>query len=100
WKTPPGVARPRPSSSGDRCTAVTCHNRRRAMIVVDTIDSPIGPLTVAERGVKVCMLHFGKDGPAIDRTLERWYPGEARARRDVAGIREVLTRYFGGEVAA
>ena len=70
------------------------------MIVVDTIDSPIGPLTVAERGVKVCMLHFGKDGPAIERTLERWYPGEARARRDVAGLREVLTRYFGGEVAA
>jgi methylated-DNA-[protein]-cysteine S-methyltransferase len=70
------------------------------MIAVDTIDSPIGPLTVAERGVKVCLLHFGGTGPAIDRTLERWYPGETRARREVPGIREVLTRYFGGDVAA
>jgi methylated-DNA-[protein]-cysteine S-methyltransferase len=70
------------------------------MIQVDCIDSPIGPLTTAERAGRICLLHFGADGGSIDRTLERWYPGEPRARRDVAGLRDVLTRYFGGEVAA
>jgi methylated-DNA-[protein]-cysteine S-methyltransferase len=57
-------------------------------------------LTVAQRGVRVCLLHFGSDAPAIDETLERWYPGEPRARRQVPGVRDVLSRYFGGELAA
>ena len=70
------------------------------MIVVDCVDSPVGPLTVAQRGMRVCLLHFGRDAPAIDETLERWYPGEPRARRQVPDVREVLSRYFGGELAA
>jgi methylated-DNA-[protein]-cysteine S-methyltransferase len=70
------------------------------MILIDTIDSPIGPLTAAERGGRVCLLHFGPDGAAIDRIFEQWHPGEPRNRAPVAGIRAVLARYFTGEVAA
>jgi methylated-DNA-[protein]-cysteine S-methyltransferase len=69
------------------------------MIQIDCIDSPIGPLTVAERGARVCLLHFGADGETIDATLERWHPGEPRDRRPIAGVRGVLERYFGGECA-
>lgn len=70
------------------------------MILIDTIDSPVGVLTIAERAARVCLLHFGPDGPAIDPIFERWYPGEPRNRQGVAGIRGVLARYFAGELAA
>ena len=70
------------------------------MILIDTIDSPIGPLTAAERGGRVCLLHFGPDGPAIDKMFEQWHPGEPKNRTPAEGIRGVLTRYFGGEVGA
>jgi methylated-DNA-[protein]-cysteine S-methyltransferase len=79
------------------------------MILIDTIDSPIGPLTAGLRSSpaegeggagRVCLLHFGQDGPAIDQLFEKWYPGEPRNRARADGIRGVLTRYFGGEVAA
>jgi methylated-DNA-[protein]-cysteine S-methyltransferase len=70
------------------------------MIFIDTLESPIGPLTAAERGTKVCLLHFGADGAAIDETLQRWYPGEPRTRREVTSVRTVLTRYFAGDVGA
>ena len=70
------------------------------MILVQTLDSPIGPLTVAERAGRVCMLHFGADNPAIDRNLDTWYPGEPRARQALPGIADVLRRYFAGEISA
>lgn len=70
------------------------------MIQIDTIDSPIGPLTTGERAGRVCLLHFGADAASIDDTLERWYPGEPRARRQVASTRDVLSRYFDGELTA
>jgi len=70
------------------------------MILVQTIDSPIGPLTAAERGGRVCLLHFGADGPAIDRIFDTWYPGEPRARQQLAGVANVLQRYFSGEISA
>ena len=70
------------------------------MIQLDTIDSPIGPLTVGERAERLCLLHFGGDGAAIDATFERWYPGEARVRRTVATVRGILSRYFEGDLAA
>src|SRR5262245_14203151 len=67
------------------------------MIIIDVLESPIGPLTLAERGARICMLHFGDDGPRIDETLERWYPGEAMDRRTLANLRDILERYFAGE---
>ena len=70
------------------------------MIRVHTFDSPIGPLTTAERAGRVCLLYFGADGAGVDRMFDRWYPGEARQREPLAGIGDVLSRYFGGEVAA
>ena len=70
------------------------------MIVVDVIDSPVGRLTLCDRAERLCLLHFGDDGPSIDETLERWYPGEPRARRVLPRLRAVLERYFGGELEA
>jgi methylated-DNA-[protein]-cysteine S-methyltransferase len=71
------------------------------MILIQTVDSPIGPLTVAERAGRVCLLHFGADGPAVDKMFDRWYPGENRARQRLPGIVAVLERYFGnGDIAA
>jgi len=70
------------------------------MIQIDVIESPVGPLTVVERGARICMLHFGADEPSIDRTLERWYPVEARDRRPLAAVRGILARYFAGDHAA
>jgi methylated-DNA-[protein]-cysteine S-methyltransferase len=70
------------------------------MILIQTLDSPIGPLTAAERAGRVCLLHFGPDGPSIDQMFDRWYPGEPRARQPLPGLAEALTRYFGGEIGA
>jgi methylated-DNA-[protein]-cysteine S-methyltransferase len=68
-----------------------------AMIWIDAVQSPVGLLTIAERAGRVCLLHFGPDGPAVDRMFERWYPGEARARQPIAGLTVLLERYFKGE---
>lgn len=70
------------------------------MIQIDTIDSPIGPLTVGERAARLCLLHFGPDAASIDETFERWYPGEPRARRAVPAVRGLLSRYFAGDCDA
>ena len=69
------------------------------MIFIDAIESPVGTLTIAERAGQVCLLHFGADGPAIDRTFERWYPGEPRDRQHIPGLRTLLDRYFAGDTA-
>ena len=71
-----------------------------AVVRIHTFDSPIGPLTACERAGRVCMLHFGEDGPLIDPILERWYPGEPRGRRALPDVARVLQRYFGGDLAA
>lgn len=68
------------------------------MIQIDTIESPIGPLTAGDRAGRLCLLHFGPDDGGLDQTLERWYPGEPRTRRPITAVREVLSRYFAGEL--
>jgi methylated-DNA-[protein]-cysteine S-methyltransferase len=70
------------------------------MILIQTIESPIGPLTAAERAGRVCMLHFGADGPLVDVIFERWYPAEPKARQALPGVAAILERYFGGEIKA
>jgi methylated-DNA-[protein]-cysteine S-methyltransferase len=70
------------------------------MILVDAVTSPIGPLTLAERAGRVCLLHFEPDGSEHDKTFVRWYPGEPVTRQRLAGLRDTLDRYFAGEVAA
>jgi methylated-DNA-[protein]-cysteine S-methyltransferase len=69
------------------------------LISLATLDSPIGPLTVAARGSKVCLVHFGKPGSYVRTSLSRWYPGvQVTHADDAAGARGVLTRYFGGDL--
>lgn len=70
------------------------------MVHIDSIESPLGALTIGERAGRVCLLHFGADEPAIDEKLTRWFPGEPRLRRPVAAVRSVLKRYFDGEYGA
>lgn len=70
------------------------------VVIVDAHQSPIGPLTAAERGGRVCLLHFGADSPDIDPILERWYPGEPRVRRPLPQVAQALRRYFGGDLTA
>jgi methylated-DNA-[protein]-cysteine S-methyltransferase len=67
------------------------------MIQIDTIASAIGPLTIAERAARMCLLHFGTDNPSIDEMLARWYPGEPATRRALPGLRGILERYFSGD---
>jgi methylated-DNA-[protein]-cysteine S-methyltransferase len=79
------------------------------VLAVHTFDSPIGPLTVGLRGSAadaerggghVCLLHFGADGPDVDRFLERWYADLPRRRAPLPFVGGVLDRYFGGETSA
>lgn len=68
------------------------------MILIQTVESPIGPLTAAERAGRVCLLHFGHDDRDIDLLFDRWYPGEPRARQPLPGVCALLARYFDGEL--
>ena len=66
-----------------------------------TIGSPVGPLTLAARGNRLCMLHFGGDGPAIRRNLARWYRDvPVELYPDPAGAVSALAKYFRGDLAA
>src|SRR6476659_7032119 len=69
-----------------------------AMVFVDAIESPVGVLTIAERAGRVCLLHFGADGPAVDQMFDRWYPGEPRARQPLPAVAALLARYFAGDI--
>lgn len=70
------------------------------MIDLTTIDSPIGPLTIAARGPRVCLLHFGA-GDAPRHALRRWYPNESlNQHSDPAGAVTALGSYFSGSMTA
>ena len=65
------------------------------------MDSPVGPLTLAARGRRLCLLHFGSPDPVVDRTLRRWYPNESVAvTPDPAGAAGALSSYFAGELSS
>src|SRR3954454_18066826 len=73
----------------------------RAVIRVHTFDSPVGPLTTAERAGRVCLLHFGPhDDDGVDRMFDGGYPGEPRGRGPLSELEAVLRRYFEGDTAA
>lgn len=66
-----------------------------------TMESPIGPLTVATRGARVCLLHFGADGAGPRAMLQRWYRDEPiELHGDPAGAVTALGQYFTGSMAA
>ena len=64
-----------------------------------TIDSPLGTLTVAARGNRVCLVHFGPVSPPVRSSLRSWYPDEDVVdHANPGGAVEVLERYFGGDL--
>ena len=68
-------------------------------IALTTLESPIGPLTIAARGSKVCLVHFGKPSSYVRTSLSKWYPGAHVAQSDDAGgAGSVLMRYFDGDL--
>jgi len=70
-------------------------------IALATTDSPIGTLTVAARGPKVCLVHFGPVNKYVQSALATWYPGAPiESGDDPGGVVSVLTRYFSGDLAS
>ena len=66
-----------------------------------TIDSPIGELTVAARGSKVCLVHFGPVSAYVRSALRAWYPGApVEPGDDPGGAVACPARYFGGDLAS
>jgi methylated-DNA-[protein]-cysteine S-methyltransferase len=75
--------------------------QNREMIGLATIPSPVGPLTIAARDARVCLLHFGADEDAVRRTLGRYYPNAAvEAHGDPAGAVRAVSAYFAGDLHA
>ena len=70
-------------------------------IALATTDSPIGKLTVAARGSKVCLVHFGPISKSVRAALGRLVPGsEGRAGRRSRRRCQRAGRYFGGELTS
>jgi methylated-DNA-[protein]-cysteine S-methyltransferase len=71
------------------------------MIHLASLSSPVGTLTVAAHGNRLCLLHFGADDAALRRMLARWYPDSpVEAHPDPAGAVSALDQYFRGDLAA
>jgi methylated-DNA-[protein]-cysteine S-methyltransferase len=69
------------------------------LLSVTTIDSPVGKLTIAARGPRVCLVHFGAVSAHLRSTLGSWYPGFPIERGgDPGGAVSVLDRYFKGDL--
>lgn len=71
------------------------------MIELAVVETPIGPLTLAARSGRICLLHFGADQASARASLARWY-GELAVTTvpDPAGAATVLEHYFAGELDA
>jgi methylated-DNA-[protein]-cysteine S-methyltransferase len=68
-------------------------------IDVATMPSPVGELTLAASGGRVCLVHFGAASPKVMSKLRTWYPDLAtRTVGDPAGAVSVLRRYFAGDL--
>lgn len=71
------------------------------MIHLTTLASPIGPLTLAAHGDRVCLLLFGGDEERAHNILKRWYGAESiHADPDPAGAATRLEDYFAGRLHA
>ena len=69
------------------------------VIELGRIDTPVGPLTVAARDGRVCLLHFDANERSARAALSRWYPGEkVTLSKDPGAVHETLQRYFAGEI--
>lgn len=71
------------------------------MIGVAHIPSPVGPLVLAGRNTRVCLLHFGDDTEVVRQRLSAWYPAEVIEQdADPAGGVSALDAYFAGDLEA
>src|SRR5437867_9555985 len=70
------------------------------MLTIDELSSPVGPLTVAEKDGRVCVLHFGRRAAPVRATLARWYPRQPIGRGVRVDLRRTLEAYFDGDLAA
>lgn len=69
-------------------------------IQLASVETPIGALTVAARGGRICLLHFDATDRSARRTLAKWYPEESVEKvRDFVGA-AVLRRYFDSDIHA
>jgi len=72
-----------------------------AVLQVAVFSSPIGPLTLAARGDRLCALHFGNVRDELSRTLIRGHGAEQIAPADdPAGAATALRAYFAGDLDA
>jgi len=69
------------------------------VVTIDQLESPVGPLTLAEHDGRLCLLHFGRTS-GIRQTLTRWYPDDKPVAGELTKIRGTLDRYFQGQIAA
>ena len=70
-------------------------------IVLATIDSPVGQLTIAAHGSRVCLVHFGEATDWVRSSLTSWYSGATiETAADPAGGATVLRRYFDGDLGS
>lgn len=73
--------------------------RRRVVIEIAVVHTPIDALTLAARDGRLCILHFGAREAPVRATLQRWYLGEAiERRRDPGGVATALAKYFSGQL--
>jgi methylated-DNA-[protein]-cysteine S-methyltransferase len=72
-----------------------------ATVALGALDTPIGTLTIAASGGRVCLVHFGADDERVRAMLGGWYPGAAVEHdRDPAGAATALERYFSGDLGS
>jgi O-6-methylguanine DNA methyltransferase len=70
-------------------------------VALTTIDSPVGKLTVAVHGERVCLVHFGPASASIRSKLKSWYPAASiQQSQDPGGAVTVLNRYFRGDLSS
>lgn len=68
-------------------------------VALSSLESPVGPLTIAACGPRVCLVHFGVPTAALHRTLQSWYSEAAIAEHgDPGGAVSILRRYFAGDL--
>ena len=71
------------------------------MIGIARIASPVGPLTLAARDARVCVLQFDADDRTVRDRLARGYPDESiEIHCDPGGGVTALLAYFAGDLEA
>jgi methylated-DNA-[protein]-cysteine S-methyltransferase len=70
------------------------------MLHMSVIESPVGPLTLAARGDRLCALHFGNVRDDLAQALLGADPAGQIVTGDPAGATTALRAYFDGDLDA